>query len=44
MFTAENTEGFSDSDLVTNNWRGDGADTVASLAAVRTPHLRIPGQ
>jgi hypothetical protein len=30
-------------DLVTNNWRGDGTDSVASLATVRTPHVRIPG-
>jgi len=30
-------------DIVNNNWCEDG-NTVASLATVRTPHLRMPGQ
>lgn len=32
------------SDIVNNNWRGGGVDTVASLATVSTPHIRMPGQ
>lgn len=66
MFTMENTDGFSQSDIdlmnravrlliedgidessacdiVNNNWQESG-NTVASLAGVRTPHLRMPGQ
>lgn len=30
-------------DIVNNNWQESG-NTVASLAMVRTPHLRMPGQ
>jgi hypothetical protein len=30
-------------DIVNNNWQESG-NTVVSLAAVRTPHLRLPGQ
>ncbi len=29
-------------DIVNDNWTGNG-DTVASLAKIRTPHLRMPG-
>lgn len=31
------------SSIVSNNWQESG-NTVASLATVRTPHLRMPGQ
>lgn len=65
MFTADNTEGFTDaelellnralrllmqdgidesnaSDIVTDNYRGDGTDTAQTLAMVRTPHTWHP--
>jgi len=43
LLVEDAVEEYSACDIVNNNWQESG-NTVASLAAVRTPHLRMPGQ